>query len=536
MSEFPLGYERVPPTTWAYLSSLLMLALYFKFTRFWSIRNLDLLLIILLAPGLLMVHQGASNRQTVFDEMNIAQEQGRWNPEQFRELNQQSENAGEAGVVALTDGEAKVRTEEETGSISAGERPETELEPLLNPTELLALQTSLLTNWEARYQQSRKLEYSGYLFLFLVGGILLVRMLLDSLMVRRPLLEPNLSSGGLTFMGTAMLVFLFANIWMSEPVQKDLYQIGEQEEDQVWWEFGHQPVSLMVGPGYHPLYWAPILPTFVDTNREGLGSETEVSVERERMTKVIVILSLLAIALGIVTIGSLHFDNFWMGIGIATFFLMLPYTVQMMGRVSHVFPAALLVWALVAYRLPFFSGTLLGLATGVAFHPLFLLPLWMSFYWKRGVYRFTIGFLISIAILIFLLAYTSEDSSEFWGHLRKMFGFMLPRYHGLQGIWAAGWEPVFRLPLIAGSVALSGALVLWAARKNLGVLLSCSCAVMLATQFWHSNGGGLVMAWYLPLALLAIFRPNLEDRIALNTVRESKILERSRPKVTAEAI
>ena len=58
MSEFPLGYERVAPTRWAYLSSLLMLAIYFKLTRFWSIRNLDLLLIVLLAPGWLMVHKG----------------------------------------------------------------------------------------------------------------------------------------------------------------------------------------------------------------------------------------------------------------------------------------------------------------------------------------------------------------------------------------------------------------------------------------------------------------------------------------------
>lgn len=534
MSEFPLGYERVPPTTWAYLSSLLMLALYFKFTRFWSIRNLDLLLILLLAPGLLMVHQGASNRQKIFDEMNVAQEQGRWNPDQFRELDQQTEEGSEANGVSGMGDENEVRAELDTRPLAVGESSASELETPLDPTEVLDTQKSLLVKWEARFQQARKLEYSGYLFLFLVGGILLVRMLLDSLMVRRPLLEPNLSSGGLTFMGTAMLVFLFANIWMSNPVVTDLYQIGERGEDQAWWEVDQQSDSLMVGPGYRPLYGTPILPTFVDTNREGSGGEQEVSVEQERLTKVFVILSLLAIALGIVTIGSLHFDNFWMGIGIATFFLMLPYTVQMMGRVSHVFPAALLVWALVTYRLPFFSGTLLGLATGVAFHPIFLLPLWISFYWKRGVYRFMTGFLLSIAILIFLLAYTSEGSSEFWGHLQKMFGLMLPRYHGLQGIWAAGWEPVFRLPLIAGSVALSGALVLWPARKNLGVLLSCSCAVMLATQFWHSNGGGLVMAWYLPLALLAIFRPNLEDRIALNAVRESKLLRRPRPNVSAE--
>jgi hypothetical protein len=532
MSEFPLGYERVPPTTWAYLSSLLMLALYFKFTRFWSIRNLDLLLVILLAPGLLMVHQGASNRQKISDEMALAQEQGLWNPDEFRELGQQSE---EAGAAVLNRGEDSVQSSDELMTETSNQLPKTELGSRLDPDESLAVQKGLLVKWEAKFIQSRKLEYSGYLFLFLVGGVLLVRMLLDSLLVRRPLLEPNLSSGGLTFMGTAMLIFLFANIWMSEPVDKDLYQVGERGEDQVWWEVEARSGALMVGPGYRPLYRAPILPTFVDSDRSGMSGEAEVSFERERMTKVLVILSLLAIALGIVTIGYLHFDNFWMGIGIATFFLMLPYTVQMMGRVSHVFPAALLVWAFVAYRLPFFSGVLLGLATGFAYYPIFMLPLWVSFYWKRGAWRFTIGILLAIASLIFLLAYTAESSGEFWSYLQKMFGFWWPSYKGLQGIWAAGWEPVFRLPLIAGSLALSGALVLWPNRKNLGVLLSCSCAVMLATQFWHANGGGLVMAWYLPLALLAIFRPNLEDRIAINTVRESKLFRRGSQKAAIES-
>jgi hypothetical protein len=38
---------------------------------------------------------------------------------------------------------------------------------------------------------------------------------------------------------------------------------------------------------------------------------------------------------------------------------------------------------------------------------------------------------------------------------------------------------------------------------------------MLAAQFWHGYGGGTFMAWYLPLLLLTVFRPNLEDRVAI---------------------
>src|SRR5437762_364310 len=58
MSEFLFQYEKVNPISWAYLSSLLMIGLFFKFNRFWSVRNLDLILLILLAPGLLVVQAG----------------------------------------------------------------------------------------------------------------------------------------------------------------------------------------------------------------------------------------------------------------------------------------------------------------------------------------------------------------------------------------------------------------------------------------------------------------------------------------------
>jgi hypothetical protein len=44
---------------------------------------------------------------------------------------------------------------------------------------------------------------------------------------------------------------------------------------------------------------------------------------------------------------------------------------------------------------------------------------------------------------------------------------------------------------------------------------------MIAAQFWHGYGGGLYMGWFLPLLLLTIFRPNLQDRIALKVIDAS---------------
>ena len=57
-------------------------------------------------------------------------------------------------------------------------------------------------------------------------------------------------------------------------------------------------------------------------------------------------------------------------------------------------------------------------------------------------------------------------------------------------------------------------------------LLSCSAAVLVATQFWHAYQGGLYMAWFLPLLILTIFRPNLEDRMALTAARDLRIFPR----------
>ena len=47
-------------------------------------------------------------------------------------------------------------------------------------------------------------------------------MLRDPSFKRKPLLEPNLGSGGLVFLGMSLMLFLFANIIMSEPTPNDL--------------------------------------------------------------------------------------------------------------------------------------------------------------------------------------------------------------------------------------------------------------------------------------------------------------------------
>ncbi len=439
MPDILLHYERVNPTSWAYLSSLLTLALYFKFNRVWSVRNFDLILLISLSPALLLV-------------------QWAW------------ENEG---------------LKDNVGAI----------------------------------------EYLGFLWLFAVGGALLVRLLIDSAMVRRPLLEPNLNAAGLIFLGGSLLFFLMANVVTGKPSQADLSPArqadeiranGEQELDA-----DDSDTFATRGPGYWLLY---SLPRIATQQLIGAGShpgyQTTAEHDQQKLrvleatVRVVAILSHVMIAIGVIVIGHWHFGSVTSGIAVATMYLMLPYTALWTGTVEHALPASLLVWAVVLYRRPLLAGMMVGLASGTMYYPAFLLPLWCSFYWQRGVKRFGTGVLLMIAMLVVTMAFTSTSTDDFVKHLLQMFGIRLPATTDLGGVWRV-WGPDYRLPVIVAFVILSISFAIWPVHKNLGTLISCSAAIMLAVQFWHAYDGGIYIAWYLPLLLLTIFRPNLEDRLAL---------------------
>jgi hypothetical protein len=445
MREILVNYEPVNPTTWAYLASLLMIAVYFKFSRVLSLRNWDLIGLILLAPPLLMIQYGR------------------------------------------------------------------------------------------QHADSASVEHAGYIWLFSVSGMFLLRLLLDAIMVRRPLLEPNLSVGGLTFLGLSLFAFLMANVVTGTPDAADV--VGSQQAAKM--VGGPPPADELNsfrehGPG-HP--WFFVLPQIV--TQSVLGDEakqaTPVTDDKAQTVadqpattapygdvvtaRVVAILSQLAIVLGLVLVGVRHFDNVRTGVAVATLYLLLPYTAMWTGSVRHALPGALAVWVIVFYRWPLVAGAIMGMAFGTFYYALFLLPLWISFYWQRGLRRFLIGFVVIVGAIVVADALMSSDMNVFLAHLRQMFGLAFPKTSDLSGVWENYWHHVYRLPVIAGQVCLSLSLALWPAHKNLGTLIAYSAAMLLATQFWHPHSGGLALAWYVPLLLLTTFRPNLEDRVATAVVR-----------------
>jgi hypothetical protein len=312
----------------------------------------------------------------------------------------------------------------------------------------------------------------------------------------------------LTFTGVSLLVFLMANVINTPPER--LESLIVKPETKI-----SQP-----SPGYalfHNLasFSSRALVPVDKTQPE----EYRRQIIRISTARTAAILAHLAVVMGLVLVGYRHFDNIHTGVAVGTLYLLFFYTSQMTGQVDHVVPAALLVWAFVAYRRPIVAGILIGLAAGVIYYPLFLLPLWCGFYWQRGVWRIVFGVLLALAVMVISLALTADSMEVFLSQLRLMFGVRNPFAVLCVGFWHFH-EPAWRIPVLAAFVALCLSLAFWPPQKNFGTLLCCSAAVMIASQFWHANQGGIYIAWYLPLLLLTIFRPNLEDRVALTAVRD----------------
>lgn len=399
MEEILSGYHVNEPT-WFYLSLLLILAVFFKFGRVWSVRNLDLALLLSLAPGLLLVR----------------------------------------------------------GNF-----------PLV-----------------------------GYCLLFAVSGLLLVRLMLDSAFTRRPRLEQNLNPAGMAFLCASALLFQTTKIMTEQPDMTAVQTVRGADELLKRQDVSTQETTdpkTETGPAGR-LLATPVLP---------LTGGTEVAAARA-----MAFLSHVAVILGLIAVGRWHFSDTSLGLSMAALYLLLPCTAYDVSKVNHLLPAALIVWAVAVHRRPMIAGVLLGLACGTVFFPIFLLPIWMAFYWKRGALRFGTALVLTGAVLLGSLILTSADSMSFKQQTLGSIDWSVLSFqadHGV-GFWGL-YNPAYRIPVFATFLIMLIALTVWPTRKNLEHLLAHSAVVVVATQFWYPHQGGIYVLWYLPLMLVVTFRPRL---------------------------
>ena len=192
---------------------------------------------------------------------------------------------------------------------------------------------------------------------------------------------------------------------------------------------------------------------------------------------------------------------------------------------------ALFLGTLLAYRHPTVSGAILGLATAVTYFPAFVLPIWLSFYRGGGMGRFLTAFLLALGLCLGSLALTLWLNDEFALSIRNARNsaawqpWLTPPTTS-EGFWA-GVPGAYRIPVFLLFLSFVVGTMFWPAPKNLAHVIALCAAVFISLQWWCADQGGVFVLWYMPLLLLMVFRPNLQDRVALPIVPETDWLTRS---------
>lgn len=397
----PLGYQ-VTESTWFYLSLLLIVAVFFRFHRFWSLRNLDLCLLLASGPGLLLVRE-----------------------ESHRVL--------------------------------------------------------------------------GFAWLFSITALFLVRLLADSLLQKRPPLSQNLNAQGMTFLCASAFILLTLQA-VSQPFPPESTQQTVQR--------AHDLVTL-TDPGDA----APDERSDVEAGPTSPLIAAPVLIFEQLAPRVMAMMAHLAVIIGLLFVGRNLFADTQLGLAMGTLYLLLPCTAYDVGEFNHVLPAALIVWAIVAYRRPVVSGVLMGLACGALFFPLFLVPLWIVFYGRRGGARFATALVIVAALLLGSLALTSASPGSFWQKTMGTIRLAVLAFEAGEdaiNFWKEGeYDSPYRIPVIAAYFVMLAILTFWPRKKNLEHLIAHSAALIVGTQFWYPQQGGVYLSWYMPLLMIVVFRPRL---------------------------
>lgn len=420
-------FQRLTGPTWLWLSFLILVAVFCQFSRFISLRNLDLLTLWLAMPGVLLAHRGDP--------------------------------------------------------------------PSAEPAKGIAASDAA---WET---------HLGYYWLFAATFYFLVRCLIDLALPRRPRLEPNLNNAGLAFVAICLSGFLMIEVFIRDPdpagrlrarLANQLARDGRPTEDAIQAD----PASVLLMSQI-----AAVQRRVVETSAE--PSIREADLERGIAQSTAVLCHLLILT-ALLLIGWRIFESPATGMTIATVYLLVPVTMLHAEKMDHLLPAVFMTWAVLAFRYPWVAGPLFALA-GMFVYPLFLLPLWIGFYWRRGALLFILAFAASAALLLAIVWWIAPLRSfmEGWSTSVAWEPWAIATAEPA-GFWTRSTQ-IFRIPIFLLFATLALGSAFWPRNKTLGDLLAQSVALILGVQFWYLDRGGLYVHWYLPLLLLVMFRPNLSE-------------------------
>jgi hypothetical protein len=366
-------------------------------------------------------------------------------------------------------------------------------------------QIALLTQQCGASLDSSRWLWFGYLWLLLGSVYFFCRCLLDLTLVQRPALAPNLQLGGLGWLAGALLICLLAVAYRQ--VERHINPLPTNGNVSSVVPMMHAPDQTVFAVAILWRDW----PAWAVAALAFVGHVT-----------VVTMLALIAWR---------HFQDLTSGMAAVTLYLMLPYTGLYVGQLHHVLPMALFLGALLTYRLPTLAGSILGVAAATTYFPLLVLPIWLSFYRERGMGRFLLSFLLALTVTLFAIGLALWLNDELEEAIRNAMDsaawqpWKIPTT--TEGFWT-GVHWAYRIPVFLLFLSFVITTMFWPSPKNLAHVIALCAAVFISLQWWCADQGGVYILWYMPLLLLLVFRPNLQDRVAMPIVPETDWLTRSR--------
>ncbi len=573
--------------TWLVYIAVLVLAVFFRFSRLFTVRNLDVLFILALSTSLVIAsawkniappgsadsvaksngtrlegiqidgavqsqsgpadsdasntlngkstHAVLSSPSTVYSE-SIAEK-----PQSEHVAGAQTENGGSdhsnttnsSGSAPGADGhniatDVNTGTDESTGTVAGNAVATSETSSTDSANEPSSGQAAgELSADQANASAEQEVSASGpqfhpvYLWSsgisLVLSFLLILRLIFDESLTRRPRLEQNLNQAGLTFLCIPAFALLTVGIFIAPPPNSALAAVEQgrallqrldvQSQIETPGEQPPAPTATLIAAGAAGVaQLSGQLPP-----DEEAKAEPDNSAEAW-VAQVLVVISHTVVVFGLLYIGKHHFSSMQLGLSMACLYLLLPCTARNVHQLSHVLPGACLTWAIASYRKPVVAGVLLGLACGTLFFAVFLLPVWAAFYGRRGSVRFGLSLVGVAAILVVCLLLTSSNADSFMNKLVTTMNWTV--YRLLDETGSAPETPFgqlfVRIPLAAVFFVMLTAMTVLPRPRNLENLLANSTALVVTAQLWYPDDIGAYVLWYLPLLLLVVFRPRLD--------------------------
>ncbi|MFO1003853.1 MAG: hypothetical protein U0936_26275 [Planctomycetaceae bacterium] len=543
-------FTDVTNPTWLAYVAFLVIAVFFRFSRVLTIRNLDLTLLLLLSTAIVVsgVYRDKAwvvpskedtAQSAAMSEESPANDETAANSVTEAPLQTTAADTAPSEMTATPEPAAAIveSSSEPSASLSVAEGSANKLPGEITSSDGVVASPPTTSENSDKEPVQHPIYIWSSVTLMALTILLIVRLLFDESLTRRPRLDQNLNQSGITFLCIPAFAILMVSVFKNHPEDSTFKAVEhgrallERRDVQVDPQTGGdtQPApteTLIAAGGAAMAQLSGNLPKSKDD--DSVHSNTV----EELLARILVVIAHTFVVLGLLTIGRQHFASLQIGISMSCLYLLLPCTAVNVHELNHVLPAACLVWAIASYRNPVVSGVLLGLASGTLFFAAFLLPLWAVFYGKKGGLRFVISVLGIGAVLITSLLLISGDASSFTNKLVTTANWTA--YRLLDDSPTDGDATLsqlfIRIPMAAIFFVMLTAMTVLPRPRNLENLLSNSTCLVVAAQMWYPDDIGTYVLWYLPLFLIVIFRPRLDRFTPPEAVeRESVSLNASPP-------